>query len=101
MGEMSNDMGKHVAGGGRATATARVRTAEVAAVATEYRDVLERQVRVRTEATQAAYNVWRELGTSEARSQYRQALRLRDKTIDRYEKAVERSNYLNVTMNGR
>lgn len=90
-------MGKHVAGGGRGTAKApATRTKEVAAAALELRDVLGRQVRVRTETTQAAYNVWRELRTSEARNRYKQELRLRNKTIDRYEKAVERSRQLNV-----
>ena len=87
-------MGKHVAGGGRATATTK--TANTAAAALELRDVLGRQVRVRTETTQAAYNVWRELHTSEARNRYNRELRLRNRTIDRYEKAVERSRQLNV-----
>ena len=89
---MGNIMGKHVAGGGRATAA----TPTTIEVAQQYRDLMRDQVGVRSREVQEAFNAYIDRGGAKLRNDYRKAVRRRDATIRRYEKAAQRSRELST-----
>lgn len=86
-------MGKKSSGGGRRVASVTPASIEVAQ---QYRDLMRDQVAVRTQEAQAAFNAYTERGGTALRNSYRRALRRRDSTIRRYEKAAQRSRQLST-----